>query len=375
LILPPHSLGILGSGQLGRMFTLEAIQMGYTVHVYSPDKNSPSCKAGAVEWTGSYSDFSSLKRFLDTVSSLSFEFENIPPACLDFIEEYAKSRDEKFLAPNVHSIKIAQDRIFEKEFFNSIGLNTVLYLPIITGNEDFSKFPMPSILKTTRFGYDGKGQWKFTNAIELKEFLKSNPASKESPYILEAFYPFDYEISVIYARSHEGKEFIFPPALNYHRNSILDMTEFPAPIPENIHNLAISSASLLGKSLKYAGVFGLEFFVAGDELVVNEFAPRPHNSGHYTQDGSDISQFELQLRILTGMDLPEQNSIKPCLMKNILGDDYANSLNLCLELMSKDSRYHLHLYQKDEAKPGRKMGHLNFTGQKSEVDKRFFNLT
>jgi 5-(carboxyamino)imidazole ribonucleotide synthase len=375
LILPPHSLGILGSGQLGRMFTQEAIKLGYTVHVYSPEKNSPACKAGAIEWTGSYIDFPSLRRFLDTVSGLSFEFENIPEECLDFINDYSKSRDLNFLKPNANSIKIAQDRILEKQFFNSIGLNTVLYLPIVTGEEDFSQFPMPAILKTTRFGYDGKGQWKFNTSEELKVFLHENPPSNTLKYILEAYYPYDYEISVIYARNQEGKEFIFPPALNFHRNSILDMTEFPAPIPENIHNLAISSASLLGKNLDYAGVFGLEFFVSGDELVVNEFAPRPHNSGHYTQNGSDISQFELQLRILTGMDLPERNTIKPCLMKNLLGDDYSNSLQLCLELMSKDSRYHLHLYQKDEAKPGRKMGHINFVGKKSEVDKRFFNLT
>lgn len=372
--LPNYSIGVLGSGQLGRMFAQEAIQLGYTVHVYSPDKNSPAGKVGAIEWVGAYLDFGKLQEFLKSIQALTFEFENIPLATLDYIEEnFPLIHKNGCLRPNVRSIKIAQDRILEKEYFASIGLTTVDYIPIIHGKEDISHFSMPAILKTTKLGYDGKGQWKFASHNDIRIFLEQNPPSFENQYILESFFPYDYEISVIYARNHLDQEFIFPPALNTHENSILDTTEFPAQIPEAIHNRAIQFASSLGRSLEYEGVMGIEFFVKGDELVVNEFAPRPHNSGHYTQNASDISQFGLQLRILAGLNLPEKNNIKPCLMKNILGDNYEDALLVCFELLSKDSRYHLHLYQKDSAKNGRKMGHINFVGNKNEVDPRFFH--
>lgn len=374
LILPPQKIGIMGSGQLGRMFTQEAQKMGYQVLCYSPDKNTPTGKAGAVEVASAYEDFSALEKFLDQVSAVSFEFENIPPETLDFLIDYASKRDEHFFCPSPLSIRIAQDRLQEKEHLRKQELPTVQFLPILTGQEDFSDFPFPAILKTTRFGYDGKGQSRFETADALKAFLKENPPKKGLNYILEAFFPFEKEISVIYARDRKGKEFIFPPARNIHKHHILNITEFPAELTESVHSAAISMASVLGRSLDYVGVLGLEFFVSGDTLVINEFAPRPHNSGHFTQQGSLITQFGLQLRILTGQDLPEENQIRPVLMKNILGDNFDKSLETAMRLQEKDSRYHLHLYQKEEARVGRKMGHMNFLGTRNQVEKDFFGL-
>jgi 5-(carboxyamino)imidazole ribonucleotide synthase len=374
MILPPARLGILGSGQLGQMFTQEATKMGYSVVVYSPDSNSPASKAGATEISSSYTDFVSLEKFLDSVQAVSFEFENIPEDCLKFLLKYESKKGKGFFSPSPSSIYIAQNRIREKEHFRLHNLPTVLFLPILTGSEDFSEFPFPAILKTNRWGYDGKGQTKFENKESLTSFLQKNPPSKDSEYILEAMFPFEKEISVIYARNSEGVEFIFPPARNLHKNHILDITEFPAQLTESVHDAAVSMASVLGRSMNYEGVLGVEFFVSGDLIVVNEFAPRPHNSGHFTQDGSHISQFGLQLRILTGQNLPAENQIQPTIMKNILGNSFSESIQLAMNLVSQDSRYHLHLYQKEEPKPGRKMGHLNFLGLPQELEKTYFRI-
>ncbi|WCL47987.1 5-(carboxyamino)imidazole ribonucleotide synthase [Leptospira sp. GIMC2001] len=374
MIYPKRNLGILGSGQLGRMFTQSASKMGYNVLVYSQEKDSPSSKVGASPINGDYEDFEKLGKFIENVDAVSFEFENITENCLKFLLEIERNRGSNFFMPSPSCILLAQDRILEKEHFQSIGIPTVPFLVIRTGNENWNEFSFPAILKTTRFGYDGKGQWKFSAPSELTEFLKTNPPNDNLSYILEKVFPFEKEISVIYARDSSGKEFIFPPGENLHKNHILDTTKFPAEISDSIHDKAIQYASLLGRSINYYGVFGIEFFVLGEELVANEFAPRPHNSGHFSMDASNISQFELQLRVLTGQTLPDSNQVKPCIMKNILGDQYDTSINICMDLMSLDSRYHLHLYQKDEAKPGRKMGHINFVGPISEVDSRFWTI-
>lgn len=374
MIHPPAKLGMMGSGQLGRMFTQEAHKMGYQVICFSPDNNTPTGKAGASEMASSYDNLAYLEEFLKSVSAVTFEFENIPRVALDFLVEYEDKKGKGFFCPSPKAVLIAQDRILEKNHLREHKLPTVQYLSITTGKEDFHDFPFPAVLKTTRFGYDGKGQRKFENKEDLSEFLKSNPPSDKSSYILEAFFPYDKEISVIYARDQHGKEFIFPPSRNVHKDHILNITEFPAVLTETVHDAAISMASVLGQSLDYVGVMGIEFFLSGDTLVVNEFAPRPHNSGHFTQDGSLISQFGLQLRILTGQNLPEENQIRPVLMKNILGDNFEKSIQIAMELVSQDSRYILHLYQKEEPRKGRKMGHLNFLGSSNEVDKRFFLL-
>lgn len=373
------------------MFVQEAGRMGYAVTVYSPDANTPAGRAGAREITAQYTDFGSLEKFLDSVRAVSFEFENIPEACLDFLETYATKRKPNFFCPSPHAIRIAQNRIREKEHFHACGLPTVKFLPITTGSEDFSQFPFPAILKTNRWGYDGKGQRKFASPQELSRFFEENPIAQTegTEYILEAVFPFDREISVIYARDQHGREFIFPPAENTHKNQILDLSVFPADLPESLIELATTTASTLGRSLKYHGVFGLEFFVADGKvlshpgmeeriiepkLVLNEFAPRPHNSGHFSQDGSLISQFGLQVRILTGQNLPPENQLRPTVMKNILGDNYSRSIELAIGLQERDPRYRLHLYEKETAKPGRKMGHLNFLGKLSEADPDFFDV-
>lgn len=362
MIYPPAKLGILGSGQLGRMFTQEAIQMGYEVYVYSPEKNSPSFQAGAKEFVADYQDWNQLNEFLHTVQAVSFEFENIPPATLEYLIQIENNNRENFFSPSPKSILIAQNRILEKEFFQKSGIPTVEYKIIETFEEDCSQFPFPAILKTSQFGYDGKGQTQFPTYKDWMDFINSKKEKPKDKFILEAYFPFDMEISVIYARDQFGKEFIFPPARNIHKNHILDITEFPAKISEKVHQNAIEMASKLGRELGYVGVLGLEFFLKGEDLIANEFAPRPHNSGHFSLDASLISQFGLQLRILTGQTLPDQNQIRPCIMKNILGNHYHKAIPLIMETMQKDSRYFFHCYQKDEPRIGRKMAHVNFLG-------------
>ncbi|MCC5814705.1 MAG: 5-(carboxyamino)imidazole ribonucleotide synthase [Leptospira sp.] len=374
MIHPPAKLGVLGSGQLGRMFTQEAQKMGYQVICYSPDNNTPTGKAGASEMAGGYDDFAYLEEFLKSVSAVTFEFENIPASTLQFLMEYEEKIGSGFFSPSPKAVLIAQDRILEKNHLRQHNLPTVQYLEISTGKEDWSDFPFPAVIKTTRFGYDGKGQCKLETKEDLSRYLTEHPPTKDLNYVLEAYFPYDKEISIIYARDKEGKEFIFPPARNVHKDHILNITEFPAQLTETVHDAAISMASVLGRSLDYVGVMGIEFFQAGDTIVINEFAPRPHNSGHYTQEGSLISQFGLQLRIMTSQNLPEENQIRPVLMKNILGDNFEKSIQIAMDLLSRDSRYVLHLYQKEEPRKGRKMGHMNFLGSTNQVDKRFFGI-
>jgi len=367
VIYPPAKLGVLGSGQLGRMFTQEALRVGYEVIAYSPEQNTPAGKAGAKEFTGEYTDFLKLENFLKTVQAVTFEFENIPVAALEFLLEFEKSAPPNFFCPSPRTILIAQDRIEEKKYFQRLNLPTVQFLAIHHEEEILPEFPFPAVIKTARFGYDGKGQTLLHSMEDLKQFLKTSPPL-QNPYILEEYFPYELEVSVIYARDTYGKEFIFPPVRNIHTHHILNTSEFPAELDPNLQEIAIAMASKLGQSLEYCGVLGLELFISGETILVNEFAPRPHNSGHFSLDGSLISQFGLQLRVLTGQTFPAENQIRHVIMKNILGNDYARAIQVCMNLMQKDCRYKLHLYGKDEAKPGRKMGHINFLGTRKDID-------
>lgn len=366
----PKTIGVLGSGQLGLMFAERARHLGYKVVAYSPDLVSPMQQNGFEVIPGSFSDQSSIESFLKEIDLLTFEFENIPPETLDFIEERAKSLNLT-VSPNTNSLKIAQNRYLEKSHFQSLGFQTAQFFQITDSiEESYSPFPFPWIVKTIRFGYDGKGQTKIKNQLEWIYFLQKVKAeSAYNDYIVESFVPFETEVSVIIARFENGQTFTYGTIENRHSNHILDVSIFPAEIPSNLRSMAISQAEALSHSLSYVGVLGMEFFVTKDSLVANEFAPRPHNSGHFSQDCNSLSQFDLQLFSVLNLKLNSWKSPSPTIMKNLVGEDYIRLIPIARELCT-DPRYKMHLYNKAEVRTGRKMGHLNFQGSLNELDKR-----
>ncbi|TGK04516.1 5-(carboxyamino)imidazole ribonucleotide synthase [Leptospira selangorensis] len=366
ILVPSARLGVMGSGQLGRMFAQEAIRMGYQVSVYSPERNSPASLVGASETVAPYEDENSLQIFLKSIDALTFEFENIPGAELNFISEYSK-KNSLPVFPSPECIRIAQHRIREKTLFSKLGLPTVPFYPITNKAEatkaaETSKFP--AVLKTSSFGYDGKGQTKFKTKEEFRAWVGSL-GQEPLDLILEEWYEFDKEGSVILARDQKGNILCYSPSENIHKNHILDTTIHPGNFSDSIKKQMVESAKILAEGIDYIGVFGLEFFIKGDKIVLNEFAPRPHNSGHFSQNGANISQFQLQLRCLTGLPLPSELSSQPSSMKNILGQDYLPDSDLWAKYLS-DERYTLHLYGKSDPRQDRKMGHWNYVGDRAE---------
>lgn len=364
-LIPTKSvLGVMGSGQLGRMFAQKAKERGYTVKCFSPESNSPAFKAGVIETVADYDDYSTLKNFLESIDALTFEFENIPASALNTIEEVSKETGLR-VSPSVNSIRISQNRFKEKEFFNQIGLKTAAYI-YLKNLDDFysnkSKIQFPCILKTNQFGYDGKGQGKFQNFSELESFLKSQ---KKIDHLIEEIINFSSEISVVACRFDSGKILFYPPSENTHKNHILDVSIHPARVSEHIKEKSIEATKKLLVALDYVGVLALEFFVSNDNVICNEFAPRPHNSGHFSMDACHISQFELQLLTLCNLEISlEKLETIPCIMKNIIGFDFSEKESSYVNFLSSDE-YRLHLYQKDQPKIGRKMGHWNYLGNKA----------
>ncbi len=363
-LYPPAILGVMGSGQLGRMFTQAATRLGYTVHVYSPSIDSPSKMAGAVEFVGNYIDTQKLGEFLDSIDALTFEFENIPEEALQFIDEYIQTEGLRVF-PSTDAIRTSNNRDREKKYFKSIGIPITKFISF-NGEErkeiDLSEIQFPAILKTNRLGYDGKGQKKFLTQEEFSNFLSTN---QPSDHILEEVVPFDLEISVIGCRFQNGMMFIYPASKNIHVNHILDVSIHPAQIDFRLLEKAESYAKLLLSKLNYVGVLGIEFFVKGEELIGNEFAPRPHNSGHFTLDGANFSQFDLQILALTGIVESLDLKSEPTVMKNIVGEPFFKEKQLYSQYI-KDGNFKIHLYQKKEILSGRKMGHINYKGQYRE---------
>ncbi|TGL90474.1 5-(carboxyamino)imidazole ribonucleotide synthase [Leptospira congkakensis] len=364
-------IGVLGSGQLGQMMCLEALPLGYDFYCYSPDKESPSAKAGAIATVASYESLSEIKEFLSKVNVLSFEFENIPKATLEFLESESKQTP---IFPPPKALIIAQDRSLEKTHFRKLGFRTADFFHL---TKDTSKFeiaiPFPWIIKTLRFGYDGKGQVKIKDEVAYKSFLETAFSKKEEEYLVEEVISFQKEISIILTRFQNGEIVCYGAVENEHKNHILDLSIYPAKIPTGLNLDAIEMASKLADSLDYVGTLGVEFFLKDNHLYLNEFAPRPHNTGHFTQDCQSLSQFNLHVSAITGNLPPTDVRPKPTLMKNILGNEFEESLFIARSLL-KDDRYQLHLYGKKDAKIGRKMGHMNFRGSLEEVNPLFHDL-
>jgi 5-(carboxyamino)imidazole ribonucleotide synthase len=359
-IPPGATLGVMGGGQLGRMFVHAAQEMGYFTAVLDPDAGSP---AGLVSHHHIHDDYLSdagLGRLAALSDAITTEFENVPAAALRTL---AQSRP---VAPGADAVAICQDRAAEKAHLVACGVPCAPYALIETAAQlaAMSDDLLPGILKTTRLGYDGKGQVRVATRDEL---AKAWGELKQVSCVLEKMLPLAYEVSVIVARGADGQQVHFPLQQNLHRDGILAVTQVPAPdVTPEVQQRAIEAAGRIAAGFNYVGVLCVEFFVLRDgALVANEMAPRPHNSGHYTIDACDVSQFGLQVRAMVGAPLVAPRAHSAAVMLNLLGDlwfrDGAAEKTPPWERVLALPGVHLHLYGKASARPGRKMGHLTLT--------------
>ncbi|MFZ1468345.1 MAG: 5-(carboxyamino)imidazole ribonucleotide synthase [Paracoccaceae bacterium] len=346
--LPAGSvIGILGGGQLGRMLSVAASRLGYACHIYEPG-TAPAGDVAHALTTAPYDDEAALRAFAASVDVITYEFENVPTAALDLLESLRPIR------PNRRALAISQDRIPEKEFLNGLGLATAPFRAV--GSEAdlaaaVAALGCPSILKTTRLGYDGKGQVRLESPDEGPAAWA---AMKGAAAVLEGFVAFEREVSVIVARGLDGSVACYDPGENVHQGGILRTTTVPARLSANQRTDAVLLAARIVNALDYVGVMGVELFVTPSGLVVNEIAPRVHNSGHWTQNGCTVDQFEQHIRAVTGLPLGDGGRHADVVMENLIGEDLTRVPAL---LRARDVA--LHLYGKGEARPGRKMGHAN----------------
>lgn len=357
VLTPGATIGVLGSGQLGRMLGIAAKQMGYFIHTYSPDKDTPAGQVCDREIVAAYEDLEALAAFGKTVDVVTLEFENIPVAALNTLEQYVPVR------PGPAILHIAQHRLREKTFLAQSGFPVVPFRPVRSVEElgqILTSFPLPAVLKTAGFGYDGKGQAIVHSAAEA-HMAFNNLGGQEA--VLEKRITLQKEFSVIAARSWQGHMAVYQPIENVHRNHILDISSTPADIPMAIAEQAVAIIRELMDTLGYVGLLCVEFFLTDDDqLYINELAPRPHNSGHLTIEAAVTSQFEQQLRAICGLPLGSTDFVRPAAMANLLGDVWSTGEPIWnVALQQADVK--LHLYGKAEARPGRKMGHLTALGR------------
>ncbi len=361
----PLTLGVMGGGQLGRMFVHAAQTMGYFTAVLDPDANSPAGRVSHRHIQTDYTDPVGLQQLAACSAAITTEFENVPAPALQALAQLRP------VSPGADAVAIAQDRAAEKAHFVSCGVPCAPYAVIETTaqlEDAVLHNLLPGILKTARLGYDGKGQVRVKDAEALRAAWQD---LKQVPCVLEKMLPLQLECSVIVARGRDGQMVNFPVQRNLHREGILAVTEvYEGHLPADLQQQAVAAARSIAEGVNYVGVLCVEFFVLQDgSMVVNEMAPRPHNSGHYTLDACDQSQFDLQVRTLAGLPLTQPRQHSAVIMLNLLGDvwfDANNTLRLpdwaaVLALPGT----HLHLYGKTEARKARKMGHLNVTGNSS----------
>lgn len=351
-ILPGATVGVLGSGQLGRMFTIAARQMGYRVHTYSPEADSPTGQVADREHVGDYSDLESVSEFAKQVAVITFEFENVPSSTTEIAARFVPVR------PGGRVLHVAQHRLREKTFLLDHGFPVTAFRPVLSRNEldnAIQEVGCPAILKTAGWGYDGKGQIKITSRDVVSSAWEKLETSES---ILEAHVDFRLELSVVATRSLAGEVVTFGVFENAHSNHILDVTVCPARISPKVAKQAEEIARGIMEALDVVGVLCVEMFLTQDDrLLVNELAPRPHNSGHLTIDAHATSQFEQQLRAVCGLPLGSTIQFKPAAMANLLGDLWENGEPNWAEALRLPG-VKLHLYGKSSARPGRKMGHL-----------------
>ena len=352
IIQPGSKLGVLGGGQLGRMFAMSARRLGYRVHTLAPEDDTPTGQIADVEINASYDDLDAVRAFAKGVDVVTFEFENVSAAAAEAAEQHAIVR------PNGRALFIAQHRLREKTFLASHGLPVTPFAPVRTAAELAAAVDMvgcPAILKTAAFGYDGKGQIAIAAPGDA-DAAWTTLGRQES--VLEAFIELDREISVIGARGVDGRWSHFDPIENAHRHHILDVSMAPACVPPRLAAQAAEATHAVMEALDYVGLLCVEFFVSrAGALLINELAPRPHNSGHLTFDACRTSQFEQQVRAVCGLPLGAPDLLQPAAMANLLGECWADGTPDWPAALAMPA-IKLHLYGKSTPRPGRKMGHL-----------------
>ncbi|WP_170420269.1 5-(carboxyamino)imidazole ribonucleotide synthase [Ruegeria arenilitoris] len=345
---PGAVIGILGGGQLGRMLSMAAARLGFVTHIFEPGANPPAGQVAHRVTTAPYEDAEALAAFAQSVDVITYEFENIPTEALDILESHRPIR------PGREALRVSQDRLTEKTFLQGLGLNTAPFADVTDLDSlqaAIERIGTPAILKTRRFGYDGKGQARLKSAEDARSALAD---MQGAPAILEGFVNFSHEVSIIAARGLDGQVACFDPGENVHRDGILHTTTVPARLSPALRTDAVLLAANILNALDYVGVMGVELFVTPQGLIVNEIAPRVHNSGHWTQNGCAVDQFEQHIRAVAGWPLGDGQRHADVVMENLIGDDMDRVPEL-----AQQRDVALHLYGKAEVKPGRKMGHFN----------------
>lgn len=349
MLAPGAVIGILGGGQLGRMSALAAARLGYKVHIFSPEADGPAAQVSWKNTVASYDDLAALEAFAKSVDVVTFEFENIPAAAAEILARQKPTR------PSPRVLHITQERLREKRFLEEIGVPVTAFREVKSAAElpaAVAEIGLPSILKSASFGYDGKGQVRLEPGMDLDAAWAKMGGSVA---ILEGFVDFDCEISVIVARNPQGDVALYEPARNSHKHHILDTSIVPAGVSVKVAHAAEAIARQIAAEIALEGLIAVEMFVTRDgRVLVNELAPRPHNSGHWSLDGAITSQFEQHMRAVAGLPLGNPARHSDTVMTNLIGDE----VDSWPELLA-DPDVKLHLYGKAEARPGRKMGHWN----------------
>ncbi|WP_431301020.1 5-(carboxyamino)imidazole ribonucleotide synthase [Tabrizicola sp. BL-A-41-H6] len=348
MLEPGATIGILGGGQLGRMLSVAASRLGFRTHIYEPGANPPAGDVAYHVTTASYDDHAALTAFAASVDVITYEFENVPTAALDLLEA------AKPIRPNRRALAISQERLAEKDFLTGLGLTCAPYAAVTTAADldaALAQIGTPAILKTTRLGYDGKGQARIMAPADAPAALE---AMLGQPAVLEGFIDFSHEVSVIAARGLDGSVACYDPGENVHSDGILRTTTIPARLSPSQRTDAVLLAARILNALDYVGVMGVELFVTPKGLIVNEIAPRVHNSGHWTQAGCAVDQFEQHIRAVVGWPLGDGSRFADVVMENLIGDDIAR-----VPALARERNVSIHLYGKGAPRPGRKMGHVN----------------
>ncbi len=342
------TIGILGGGQLGRMLSVAASRLGFKTCVFEPGGDCPASHVSNYHFKADYDDDDALRAFAKAVDVVTYEFENIPTSALDILETIRPIR------PGREALRVSQDRMTEKDFLSGLGLATAPYAAVDTADDltgAIGRIGTPAILKTRRFGYDGKGQARIMTPADAEQAIADMAGA---PAILEGFVDFSHEVSVIAARGTDGAVACFDPGENVHREGILRTTTVPARLTAAQRTDAVLLAARILNALDYVGVMGVELFVTPGGLIVNEIAPRVHNSGHWTQNGCAVDQFEQHIRAVAGWPLGDGTRHSDVIMENLIGDDIDR-----VPQIAREPHAALHLYGKADCKPGRKMGHVN----------------
>jgi 5-(carboxyamino)imidazole ribonucleotide synthase len=355
--VPPGGIiGILGGGQLGRMLAMAAARLGLKTHIFSDEEDAPAFQVCAARTVAAYDDEKALRQFAKACDVITFEFENVPADTVALLSGITPAN------PNARALAVAQERLEEKTFLSSLGLKTAAYAPVASAAEAKAEFKRMNcaraVLKTRRWGYDGKGQAMVASPEEAAGAFER---FKGAPLLLESFVEFAFECSVIGARSADGAFAAYDPPLNEHKNHILHRSIVPSPMDDSQTERATTIARRIAEALDYVGVLGVELFATADgALLVNEIAPRVHNSGHWTLDACAVSQFEQHIRAIAGWPLGNPSRHSDAVMENIIGEEARDWPSLAARGGA------LHLYGKSDIRPGRKMGHITWLSEKSD---------